>query len=35
MPYAVEVVGPWYLENYPDIAEAVANGVFSSGTAHF
>ncbi len=31
----VEVDEEWYLERYPDIAEAIQQGIVASGRAHF
>lgn len=31
----LEVDEPWYLERYPDVAEAVAKGVVTSARQHF
>jgi hypothetical protein len=35
MPHAIEVEEAWYLEQYPDVREAVTNGVFPTGQTHF
>jgi hypothetical protein len=31
----VQVAESWYLENYPDIADAIGHGVVASAKAHF
>jgi hypothetical protein len=35
MPFGIQVNEKWYLESYPDIAEAIRSGVYKSAQAHF
>jgi hypothetical protein len=35
MPVAIQVNDKWYLEAYPDIAEAIRAGVYKSAQSHF
>ncbi len=35
MPYYISVDPQWYIEQYPDVREAIQNNVFPSAQAHF
>ena len=35
MPCSILVNEKWYLEAYPDVAEAMKGGIYKSGQAHF
>ena len=35
MPHAITVNEAWYLNAYPDVAEAIRKKVYKSGQAHF
>ena len=35
MPYHIAVNSEWYLEQYPDVRDAIENSVFASAQAHF
>jgi len=35
MPYAIAVNSPWYLEQNPDVEEAIGKKLFPSAQAHF
>jgi hypothetical protein len=35
MPVAITVNEKWYLQSYPDVADAIRSGTYKSAQAHF